>query len=92
MGTTNLFDKRWHHVAVVLDTDERIEKAILYVDGTADPISDYKEGEVNTSSDSNVLIGGSDIVTDGYRYKDDVRIYDRALSAEEIAVLAAMGL
>jgi len=81
-------DDKWHHVAVVV---EEVELPNLY-----DDVKLYKDGEpaeihdiglldlwpINTGNDLDVRIGR--------RFKgliDDVRIYDRALSEDEINAL-----
>ena len=92
-GTTVINDGRWHHVAVVLEDDGSpdISEARLYVDGRLDTVStDTLACPVNSSDAQNVSIGVFKMV--GVRYfqglMDDVRIYSRALSADEIDEMA----
>src|SRR5690606_23713015 len=91
-GTTILTDGQWHHVAVTLQDDGNpdISEAKLYVDGLLESISSVDGESVNTVSFQNVQLGLCEIQA-AYRYfdgrLDDVRIYDRALSAAEIALL-----
>ncbi len=84
-------DGRWHHVSAVLfdDYTPSVDEIALYIDGDVE-ISPYANNTqaVNTSSAANVLIGAR---IDGLSSKgfytgliDDVRIYNRALSAADI--------
>jgi fructan beta-fructosidase len=87
---------RWVHIAGVYDAASG--KASLYVDGKLLG-DDTQAGEMRLDPESlsrPLMIGGELIdadvndvqnVFDGY--VDDVRVYDRALSAEEIGKLAA---
>jgi len=79
-GTTNINDDQWHHVAGVYNGS----RLYLYVDGGLDA-SDSASGSLNVST-SNVYIGGSPSQSFNGLI-DDVRIYDRALSADEIRIL-----
>ena len=89
IGSTSVIDNAWHHVAAVLYDDGMpdAEEIKLYVDGTEEDISDYSSYQINTSSAANVCIGA--FSGDGYFTGriDDVRIYNRALRAEEIQEL-----
>ena len=84
LGDVSVDDGRWHHVAGVFDG----EMLYLYVDGVLDNSRDAP-GEI-CNNQFNVYIGeNSEIV--GHYWNgliDDVRIYDQALSAEEIAAMA----
>ncbi|MHC4739310.1 MAG: LamG-like jellyroll fold domain-containing protein, partial [Planctomycetota bacterium] len=89
IGSANVFDGEWHHVAGVYD-GSRIS---LYVDATEDTFMDVT-GSIGTN-DWGVFIGSNaeDVNSaSGYRHcngiVDDVRIYDHALNESEIAVLA----
>ncbi len=94
-GTTPINDGHWHHVAVVLEDDGSpdISKARLYVDGQQDMIAGVSGKAVNTSVSQDVWIGA---FYAGPRFFqgliDDVRIYDRALSAPEVEELALVHL
>ncbi|KPJ66746.1 MAG: hypothetical protein AMJ43_06965 [Coxiella sp. DG_40] len=88
-GGTVVTDNQWHFVAGVRDTST--EKLYLYVDGSSDatPVTDTTTGTL--SGPKSFEIGHSlATVGDGHWYFDgiidDVRVYDRALSAEEIQV------
>ncbi len=91
-GTTDLVDGEWHHVAVVLEDDGSpdVSELKLYVDGKLDPIMlGGTPRAMNTSSGGEFRIA-YDLNNTGRTYDgmiDDVRIYDRALSADEIQAL-----
>jgi hypothetical protein len=80
VGSTPVADGQWHHVAVVYDgTSKR-----LYVDGQLDASSSYSF-PVDTNN-LNVRLGANEQYEPGQYggHLDDVRIYDRALSAQEV--------
>ena len=89
--STNLIDdKNWHHLAGVYDGSA----VHLYVDGLSvgssppliGKIADYKHHICIGAAWSGGSCGATD-VDNFYGYLDDVRIYDRALSAEEMKEL-----
>ena len=81
LGSTNINDNQWHHIAGVYDGS----KMLLYVDGKLDG-SEVVSGSLNISG-SNVCIGGSP--SDSFNgLIDDVFIYDRALPEDQIEQLA----
>jgi len=91
-GTTDLVDGEWHHVAAVLEDDGSpdVSEIKLYVDGNLDPIMEGgTPRQMNTSSGGEFRIG-YDLNNTGRTFDgmiDDVRIYDRALSADDIQEL-----
>ena len=80
LGSTNINDNQWHHVVAMYD----MTRLYLYVDGEPDASTDAS-GSLNVS-DSNVYIGGSPSASFNGLI-DDVCIYDRALSVDEIEIL-----
>ncbi|MHC4594841.1 MAG: LamG-like jellyroll fold domain-containing protein [Planctomycetota bacterium] len=87
-GDTNLADGQWHHVAVTVRANSSHNDGVTF----------YLDGEVNTraNSDSDPVhpVSNFDVVF-GQRYNrsndrwftgliDDVRIYDKELTAEEV--------
>ena len=90
VGFTDVRDDMWHHVAAVMGQGADVTEIKLYVDGQLETNSTSAGPQpVNTASDADVRIGvflGNDRYFTGLI--DDVRIYDRALSPTEIAVLA----
>jgi hypothetical protein len=93
-GTTLILAGEWHHVCVVFHSLDDID---LYVDGMDDGGTiDGTGSSLNYTADSSVIGitdlnngDGNEFYTDGKI--DDVRIYNRALSADEIAALAQGG-
>ena len=79
-GSMNIFDLKWHHVAAIYDGTTQY----IYVDGELDKTRSAS-GSI-TPNDENVLIGNGSVISDSEWWGeiDDVRIYDRALSQEEL--------
>ncbi|MHC4494505.1 MAG: LamG-like jellyroll fold domain-containing protein [Planctomycetota bacterium] len=91
-GTTDLVDGEWHHVAAVLidDGSPDVSEILLYVDGALDPImAGGTPNQMDTASGVEFRIA-YDLNNTGRDFDgmiDDVRIYDRALSADDIQAL-----
>jgi hypothetical protein len=89
-GTTVLTDGDWHHVAAVFENDgtPTLDEVKLYVDGTEEAVPGIAT-VINTILDNDVMIG---VFSDSAKYFegsiDEVRIYSRALTEDEIQVLA----
>jgi hypothetical protein len=86
-GSVNINDGEWHHVAGVYDGTEYI----LYVDGVQDGPSVPATGPIAQTTSHKLTIGAFErqsVVSKFYDgFIDDVRVYDRALPAEEIRQL-----
>jgi hypothetical protein len=90
IGSTVLTDGEWHHVTSVLEVvgTSTIDDIRLYVDGWQETISGWQAIDVNT-------VGGGRTVWlgDGHHGRlfpgqlDDVRIYDRALTQDQIKLV-----
>ncbi len=93
IGETDLRDNKWHHVAAVLEDDGApdVTEVKLYVDGRLEDFSFSAAGAIDTSDDVNVQLGAWTVAIGANKYfkglMDDVRIYDRALSVDEIQAL-----
>jgi subtilisin family serine protease len=89
-GSTTVTNNEWHHVVAVRDTVE--DKVYLYLDGTSDatPVTDNTIESLATSRSLEIARGAGVYYYTGKI--DDVRIYDRALSAEEVQQLYEEGL
>jgi surface protein len=74
-------DGQWHHVAVVYN-DDAADKYALYIDGSLS-ISGNTEGVLNTP-DSRIVMGKSSQNTYFLGDMDEVRVWNRALTACEI--------
>ncbi len=86
-------DNQWHHIAVVFDRDGGAQ---IYVDGIADgPLTDIAAANGDLSNLDPLTIGARNKggVLDQYfnGLIDDVRIFDYALSIEDIAYGATGG-
>ena len=91
VGSTPVWDGQWHHVAAVLEDDgsPNVDEVRLYVDGKLEMITAVSSQPVNTSAATDVTIGSFPISPLYFNGQiDDVRIYDRALSTQEIRLTA----
>jgi hypothetical protein len=86
MGTMDVNDGKWHHIAMVVDGT----KLYLYMNGTLDNFVDAS-GLPETTDEFPVLIGENAEETGHYwnGLIDDVRLYSYALSEAEIKALYA---
>jgi len=87
MSESVITDFQWHHVGFVYDMDSLQRR--LYVDGVL--VAEDATVVSGLPSDGGMYIGASTDLEAGTFFSgmiDDVRIYDVALSAEEIAALA----
>jgi len=87
-GDNTVNDDRWHHVALVVPEGGDIESTIFYLDGAVDPQRTISNpsNKFNLTSNFDVQIGRR-YDTNGrllYGLLDDVRIYDKALTLDEI--------
>jgi hypothetical protein len=92
VGTTDLRDGQWHHVAAVLPAlaNPNVTDVVLYVDGALDPITASLDEPINTAVGEDVRIG---VGHGGLEFRgkiDEARIYNTALTAGEIATLASV--
>ena len=86
MSQTVITDGNWHHLGFVWDGSYRI----LYVDG-AEVAKDVKPQSRLGSADSGLHFGaGKTLEAAGFLSGliDDIRIYNQALSAEDVNTLA----
>lgn len=98
-GNTVLQDDEWHHVAVVFPDDGVLMRDILlYVDGLIDHINETDENNGNLEVDTvgeetggNPLVFGSRQGGNGNEFYrgllDEIRIYSRALTPEQIQAI-----
>jgi len=86
-GATQLVDDQWHHVAVVFEDDGSpdVLDTKLYVDGLLDTIAASQGTPLDTAATGVVRIGESPWHNTPFVGQiDDVRIYDKVLTEEEI--------
>ena len=90
IGTTNIRDGHWHHVAVVLPSGKSdIQDVKLYVDGKIEIISASANRTINTTG-KHFRIGvdhREEYLRGGI---DELRVYSRALSDDEVSKLASV--
>ncbi len=94
-ASTNLNDGRWHHFAAVATTNTTSSTSndvTVYIDGIVNQGSISRIGTPYGTTTSELTIGVSNGLA-GYFSGgiDDVRIYNRALTAEEIEQLYILG-
>lgn len=80
MGKTSLEDDHWHQIAAVYDS----QALAVYLDGRLDAM-EAASGMLLIDASDIALGQGIDYVTGWQGLMRDVRIYDRAMDAEEIA-------
>jgi hypothetical protein len=97
IGTAAVADGKWHHVAMVSeDGNSSTAHVRFYVDGIPDPISDVNDAHSINSELAPISIGYSqEFYNAGWKHGmeltgriDEVCVFAKALSAEEIAMLA----
>ncbi len=81
----------WHHIAYTIDTASN--EQVLYIDGAPVKTNNYT-GSIAYGRGTDTYIGRNGFFTTDPQYflhgsVDDARIYDRALSAAEVAALFA---
>jgi|GEM_PF-1971379 len=90
MSSTQINDGNWHHV--VLTRDANSGEVQVYVDGTVESTTNSAEGVVTNSFSSIGRIEDTGETPEYFDGRlDDVSIYDRVLSAGEVAALDAAG-
>lgn len=89
----NLDGQGWNHVAATFDDSNDL--VTLYLNGekvTSFQTTDTIDWTVDANTSANTKIGTHGLGSPGFEFQgmiDDTRIYDRAISADEIAALAA---
>ncbi len=87
-----LMPGRWHHVAATYDGSRVASGIHIYIDGEAEPL-DVLLDDLNQSFDTKqpLRIGGGGGSDGRFRGAlDDVRVYRRALDADQVRVAAAV--
>jgi len=85
-GVTGIHDFKWHHYVVVAKNNSNDTK--IYIDGKLHPVEKNKEKKVKmVTSDLNLHIGAQ--ISPPWNYYsaniiDEIRIYNRSLSEEEV--------
>ncbi|MCX8239896.1 MAG: hypothetical protein OSB05_13835, partial [Akkermansiaceae bacterium] len=88
VSTTNIVDATWHHVAMTFEDDGTpdVEDILLYVDGQLEIPSVFLAQEIHTDTANGIdlRIGDDHSNRKWDGWIDDVRIYNYALTPEEI--------
>ncbi|MBR9690384.1 LamG domain-containing protein [Candidatus Woesearchaeota archaeon] len=85
-GLTPVNPSEWHHIAMTYNSSH----FSIYLDGYLDNTSHYYGNPINTFP-HDLIIGSSDKWSDEYTgLMDDLRVYNRTLSLEEIKELASI--
>jgi len=89
----SFLDGKWHIVTGVIDDQGGTADYILYIDGIK-VAENLGSADINPGGTTNTWIGGIDEGNNKWFFGliDDLRIYDHALSQEEIAVLMQGGV
>jgi len=89
VGATDLRDDQWHHVVMVLPDDgtPNVDEMLVYVDGQLETPSASQATAINTASSLDVRIGNGHANRRFAGLLDQVGIWDRALTADEIATI-----
>ena len=93
-GSTPIGDGYWHHVAAVYEAPTPVKEtlAYIYVDGQLDATEEV-DGNHSVDLLATLMIGANSAEANNFTGAlDDVRIYQRALSADEIEALFDMGI
>jgi len=90
-GSTNLTDGGWHHVAVTISANATVSypQVKLYLDGVDDTIPTTDPDAFATVAGNDVRIGSRPSNNDRFftGQIDDVRIYDKELTAQELELV-----
>ena len=90
VGDTDLRDGQWHHVAAVLidDGSPNVTEILLYVDGVLEGSSASQDTPIDTADTHDVWIGFDHSSRPFPGLIDELRIYDRALTADDLLAQA----
>jgi hypothetical protein len=94
-GDTNVDDDQWHHVVLVVPRGGNIDDSYFYLDGQLEPIRTVSDGDLfNLTANFDVKLGlrYNEDPADPRWYTgqmDDVRLYDKVLTQEEIQSIMA---
>ncbi len=81
----------WQHISVTFDRDSN---AIIYKNGKNEGFMDIRSDDGSITNDESLIIG-RDQADDGLNHfigqMDDIRIYDRVLSQEDVTTLCKQG-
>ena len=91
--TTNLSQNIWYHVLITYNNNSTTNDPSIYINGISQSVSEIStpNGSLPTETGS-LILGNIYTETESYTYNfdgwiQDVRIYNRILSADEISIL-----
>ena len=88
VGNTSVSDDQWHHVAAVLPAGKNnVNQMKLYVNGVDDGLNSASNKVIDTASTDDFKIGNDQSNRYFQGFIDDVRIYDKSLSDEDVSNL-----
>ena len=97
-GATNVTDANWHHFALVYPKYGQSLNAVLYVDGNSEGTPGVKYFTLSNTKfrigDGSYIVSGSPVTLKGGPFCgmiDDVMIFNRTLTADEVYQLYAVG-
>ncbi len=86
---------QWYHITVVYDSSSVSNDAQIYIDGALAPSTNTMAPTGTANDDSTQILAIGNINSTGARtwdgYIDEARMYDRALTAADVAKLYAYG-
>ncbi|NCC23171.1 MAG: LamG domain-containing protein [Alphaproteobacteria bacterium] len=86
-STTEIGGSGWNHVVYTIDDSNDVQK--FYLNGALADTTNYTES-IDYSTARNTHIGKEGLTSSNWQFEgkiDDVRIYDRVLTADEVSVL-----
>jgi hypothetical protein len=92
--TASIITKRWYHIALVYDRTGSENDPVMYIDGVSQTVTENTSpsGSPTSDADFELWIGNRpDLARTFDGLIDEVRFYNRALSAAEIKRLYNMG-
>ena len=86
-GSSNVMDGQWHHI--VGGINRATGTSFIYADGVLEGTNGSASGNIRTATELRIGVSGNENLQGEI---DDVRIYNKALSGEEIEALYGQGL
>ena len=88
LAETQVNNNQWRHVAVVLPSSSQyLEDAVLYIDGNVQSVSSSANPSIATGDSRDLMIGTNAAQNHFEGVVDEVRIYERGLTRNEIKSL-----
>lgn len=91
LGANSVTENQWAHVVVIYDRTSTANDPVIYVNGVSQTVTEISTPTGTADSETNDLAIGYDGYVLASGIIDDVRIYNRALAATEIAALYNQG-